>query len=75
MRKEPKKGETWKHFKGTLYEILEIAEHTETGEKIVIYAAKKTEGMGPNTNKRWARPLEMFLELAEENVYRFVHEN
>lgn len=27
----------YRHFKGKLYEVLEIAEHTETGELYVVY--------------------------------------
>jgi len=37
MAQEPQKGEYWEHFKGGVYEILEVAEHTETNEFLVVY--------------------------------------
>jgi len=48
-----KEGEKYRHFKGTVYEIVSIAEHTETNEKLVIYK---------NGENIWARPVSMFLD-------------
>lgn len=49
-------GQTYRHYKGTLYKVLGIARHSETQEELVIY----TDG-----GKLWARPKGMFLESVE----------
>lgn len=48
----------YRHFKGNEYEIISVAEHTETGEKLVVY-------MDIQTHKYWVRPYDMFIELVE----------
>lgn len=47
-----KVGDKYRHFKGTVYEIVAIAKHSETLEDLVIY--KHGENI-------WARPISMFL--------------
>jgi len=54
---EIKVGEKYRHFKGTVYEIIALATHSETLEKLVIYQH------GENI---WARPVSMFL--SKENI-------
>lgn len=46
-----------------LYEILGVAHHTETGEKLAVYRALYGEG------KICARPLDMFLSETDHEKY------
>lgn len=46
----------YKHYKGNEYELIAIATHSETLEKLAVYKQLYGE-MGI-----WVRPLQMFLE-------------
>ncbi|KPQ26545.1 DUF1653 domain-containing protein [Halomonas sp. HL-93] len=46
----------YRHYKGSLYEVLGTAQHSETEEPLVVYRALYGDyGL-------WVRPLEMFTE-------------
>lgn len=53
----------YRHFKGDMYIVEDLAEHSETGEIMVIYRALYGKG------KLYVRPLEMFLGLVDKIKY------
>ena len=55
-----KKG-YYKHFKGNIYELLDIAKNSETLEEMVIYRACYGEG------GLWVRPASMWDEEVERD--------
>ncbi len=63
MMYTPKAQDIYRHFKGNVYQIVTIAEHTETEEQLVIYQAMYGEF------KIYARPLSMFLEKVDKQKY------
>ncbi len=63
---------TYRHHKGSLYEVLGLARHSETEEPLVVYRALYGEG------GLWVRPLAMFEETVlvdGREVRRFSRES
>lgn len=53
-------GQIYQHYKGDVYRVLHVANHTETKEKMVVYCrADGPVGLAPI----WVRPLDMFMSL------------
>lgn len=59
-----RRGEIYQHYKGNYYRVLEVAIHTETEEKLVVYCHVKEK-------KIWARPLADFEGYLTDGKKRF----
>ena len=60
-----KTNAVYKHYKGAYYEILDIAEHSETHEPMVVYQNID------NRNLTWVRPASMWFDEVKPGVKRF----
>ena len=49
----------YKHYKGNLYEVVDVAKHSETEEEHVVYRTLYGD------YSLWVRPLAMFIETVE----------
>ena len=63
----------YQHYKGGLYQVLGVARHTETDEKLILYIPlyTRSDHKGPRFQ---VRPLTMFFEEVEvegQKVPRF----
>ena len=61
----------YRHFKGSEYEVIGTARHSETLEEMVVYRALYGEG------GLWVRPAAMWSETVERDGYcgpRFIPE-
>ncbi|MDB4076504.1 DUF1653 domain-containing protein [Porticoccaceae bacterium] len=58
----------YKHYKGNLYEVIDVAKHSETEEEHVVYRTLYGD------YSTWIRPLAMFTETVQidgQQVPRF----
>jgi hypothetical protein len=59
----------YRHYKGGLYEVLDVAYHSETLEPMVVYRALYGEG------ELWVRPASMWCEcVGDVPRFSFVEE-
>ena len=60
----------YRHYKGNLYEVIGVANHSETLEKMVVYRALYGE------RELWVRPASMWNEIVTvegKSVLRFTY--
>ena len=61
--RELKIGAMYRHFKGQCYRVLNVATHSETDQKLVIYRALY------GTGEVYARPYNMFLSEVDKTKH------
>lgn len=62
-------GKTFRHFKGGLYTVTDIAVQSENAGVLVIYKSKKDPTLV------WARPLDMFLSDVDKEKYPLIRQD
>ena len=63
MKREIEVGKIYRHFKGNLYLVLDLAKHSETLENYVVYKALYDDML------TYIRPLDMFLSEVDHEKY------
>ena len=67
MERKIEVGKIYKHFKGNLYKVIDIAYDSESSDKnlkkIVVYEALYGDHI------HWARPYDMFNSLVDKEKY------
>ena len=59
-RQEISIGKTYRHYKGNVYKIIELAKHSETTEEMVVYQNIEHGDV-------WVRPKYMWNEIVDKN--------
>ena len=67
--REIKINRVYKHFKGDYYLVVDVANHSETKEKYIVYRRLYCD------YSLWIRPLDMFLSEVDHKKYPNVEQN
>lgn len=62
----PMIGGKYKHYKGGYYEVIGMANHSETGEAMVVYKSLLFGGV-------YVRPLKMWFETVKIEKQKFIN--
>lgn len=68
-KREVKPFTMWRHFKGTRALVITVAQHSETGENLVVYRCMDNNGKTNHEDGIYARPLDMFLSEVDHKKY------
>lgn len=60
----PLPQQRFKHYKGGTYEVISMATHTETGEKLVVYKSI-------NFGSIYVRPYDLWISTTNDGQKRF----
>lgn len=60
----PLPQQRFKHYKGGTYEVISMATHTETGEKLVVYKSI-------NFGSVYVRPYDLWISTTNDGQKRF----
>jgi len=63
MQRELMIGRKYRHFKGKEYQVIDVAMHSETREKMVVYRALYDDF------SLFVRPYDMFLSEVDREKY------
>ncbi len=64
----------YRHYKGNLYQVVDVVRHSETLDWLVLYHPLYGDQVQQST--LWVRPFAMFvqmLELSDESIPRFAY--
>lgn len=61
--KEKMVGKRYRHFKGGIYIVTDIAVHSESEKLVVVYKSFNDPSL------TWARPLDMFISEVDKEKY------
>lgn len=64
----------YRHYKGNLYQVIDVVRHSETLEWLVLY--HPLYGDQAKQSTLWVRPFAMFVQMLEQgdgHIPRFVY--